>query len=214
MGGHAGEPLIGHLQVLEWCRVNGDPWNEGTCSNAAGQGHLEVLHWCRVNGCSWDKWKCTRAAAEGHQEVLKWCRANGFSWNEQTWATATIDGGTEMKERCRANDCPFAENSFVESGEWLERVYRVQPGEICCSSQLERMEYPQQSQMCLRDSGLSLCCVLFQCVACAKRDIFVFHAAAVDIQHSMVVTKAASVYCTVHSQYTEYSERLPPWPLT
>ena len=33
----------GHLEVLQWARRNGCPWEETTCSGAAGQGHMEVL---------------------------------------------------------------------------------------------------------------------------------------------------------------------------
>ena len=41
----------GHLQVLQWARENGCPWDEDTCSGAAHNGHLEVLRWARANGC-------------------------------------------------------------------------------------------------------------------------------------------------------------------
>ena len=44
----------GHLEVLQWARQNGCPWNELTCSAAAG-GHLDVLQWAHENGCPWDK---------------------------------------------------------------------------------------------------------------------------------------------------------------
>ncbi|CAN0438640.1 unnamed protein product, partial [Ectocarpus fasciculatus] len=40
----------GHLEVLQWARNNGCPWDEKTCSWAAGNGHLEVLQWARNNG--------------------------------------------------------------------------------------------------------------------------------------------------------------------
>ncbi len=33
----------GHLEVLQWVRDNGAPWNERTCANAARRGHLEIL---------------------------------------------------------------------------------------------------------------------------------------------------------------------------
>jgi hypothetical protein len=37
--------LFGHLNVLQWARANGCPWDENTCSEAASNGHLDVLHW-------------------------------------------------------------------------------------------------------------------------------------------------------------------------
>jgi hypothetical protein len=40
----------GHLEVLQWARANGAPWNKLTCAAAAGGGHLEVLQWARANG--------------------------------------------------------------------------------------------------------------------------------------------------------------------
>src|SRR5690349_14049438 len=33
----------GYLEVLQWARANGCPWDERTCLNAAADGHLEVL---------------------------------------------------------------------------------------------------------------------------------------------------------------------------
>ncbi len=44
----------GHLEVLQWARQNGCPWNELTCTEAAKGGHLEVLQWARENGCPFD----------------------------------------------------------------------------------------------------------------------------------------------------------------
>ena len=48
-----------------------------TCSNAAAfSGHLELLKWLRANQCPWDELTCTRAAGNGHLKLLKWARAN------------------------------------------------------------------------------------------------------------------------------------------
>jgi hypothetical protein len=41
----------GHVEVLQWARANGCPWDESTRANAAERGHLEVLEWARTNGC-------------------------------------------------------------------------------------------------------------------------------------------------------------------
>jgi hypothetical protein len=48
-----------------------------TCSYAAKRGHLEVLQWARANGCPWDEETCTFAAKKGHNEVLQWAIENG-----------------------------------------------------------------------------------------------------------------------------------------
>jgi hypothetical protein len=42
--------------VPESC--NSDCHNAGTCSRAAEGGHLEVLQWARDNGCPWDAMTC------------------------------------------------------------------------------------------------------------------------------------------------------------
>ena len=44
----------GHLEVLQWARANGCPWDEWTCHNAAAGGHLEVLRWAHANECPCD----------------------------------------------------------------------------------------------------------------------------------------------------------------
>jgi len=55
---------------------------------AAMSGHLEALQWLRVNGCPWDEETCIWAAYGGHLEVLQWAHANGCPRNEDTcfWA--------------------------------------------------------------------------------------------------------------------------------
>jgi hypothetical protein len=60
------------LEILQWARANGCPWNEFTCSGAAEGGHLEVLQWLRANGCKWDARTCTGAARGGLLGVLQW----------------------------------------------------------------------------------------------------------------------------------------------
>jgi hypothetical protein len=41
-------------------------------------GHLEVLQWLRANGCPWDETTCAYAARRGgHSELLSWAQANG-----------------------------------------------------------------------------------------------------------------------------------------
>ena len=62
----------GQLEILQWARANGCPWNEFTCSGAAEGGHLEVLQWLRANGCKWDARTCTGAARGGLLGVLQW----------------------------------------------------------------------------------------------------------------------------------------------
>ena len=67
----------GHLEVLQWARANGCPWDEDTCSMAAHNGHLEVLQWARTTGCPWDERTCGMAVREGHRDVFLWAREYG-----------------------------------------------------------------------------------------------------------------------------------------
>ena len=73
----------GYLEVLQWARASGCPWDELTCIWAARNGHLEVLQWARANGCPWDEDTCAEAAENGHLEVLQWARANGCPSHEE-----------------------------------------------------------------------------------------------------------------------------------
>ena len=54
------------------------------CSLAAKGGQLEVLQWARANGCPWDEETCAFATIGGHLEVLQWLHANGCPWDTDT----------------------------------------------------------------------------------------------------------------------------------
>ena len=75
---------IGCLSALERRQRQGRlSRQEYLCEGAARSGHLEVLQWLRANGCPWDEWTCKYAAEGGHLEVLQWARANGCPWDEK-----------------------------------------------------------------------------------------------------------------------------------
>jgi hypothetical protein len=42
--------LGGHLNVLQWARANGCPWNKDTLSYAEHNGDPVMLQWLRDNG--------------------------------------------------------------------------------------------------------------------------------------------------------------------
>ena len=52
----------GHLEVLQWLRGEGCPWNWRTCSRAVENGNVEVLRWARENGCPWRAYTRDKAA--------------------------------------------------------------------------------------------------------------------------------------------------------
>ncbi len=57
------------------------PEELNTCASAARGGHLEVLQWARANGCPWDEKTCARAVDIRHLESLQWARATDCPWN-------------------------------------------------------------------------------------------------------------------------------------
>jgi hypothetical protein len=50
---------------------------EFLCQAAAKGGHLEVLQWARANGCPWDNYTLINARHAGHLELVNWATANG-----------------------------------------------------------------------------------------------------------------------------------------
>ena len=72
------------MEMLNYARANGCPWDEGTCAAAARGGHLEVLQWARANGCPWDyRVVMIQADDESHREVLEWVMENGLNPNDE-----------------------------------------------------------------------------------------------------------------------------------
>ena len=96
----------GHLEVLQWARAHGCPWDARTCLMAARNGHLAVLQWARAHGCPWDEQTCARAAGNGHLKVLQWARAHGCPWDEHTRLFAADIGHLEVLKWARAHGCP------------------------------------------------------------------------------------------------------------
>ncbi|KAG5178060.1 hypothetical protein JKP88DRAFT_350445 [Tribonema minus] len=108
--GHAREAARrGRLNLLEWLRENGCPWDEHTCSGAAEGGHLEVLRWARANGCPWSQETTWAAAKGGHLEVLQWAAANGCPCDEETCRNAACGGHLAALQWLRARGCPWNE---------------------------------------------------------------------------------------------------------
>jgi hypothetical protein len=65
----------GNLEMLQWLRSKGCPWNEWVCYHAAMNGHLEMLQWAHSAGCLWIWEDCCRLAAD-KPEMLQWCLQN------------------------------------------------------------------------------------------------------------------------------------------
>ena len=100
------------------------PVGRGRAAYAAEDGRLEVLQWARANGCPWDKWTCERAAEGGHLEVLQWARANGCSWDEVDVHDGGVRAGTSRccSGRVRtAARVTFARANLREGTPWSGR---------------------------------------------------------------------------------------------
>ena len=71
--------MNGHVNVLQWCRENGCPWDDATCYYAANGGHLNVLQWCLESGCPWRKDEC-RSIADScdHFHVVQWIDESSY----------------------------------------------------------------------------------------------------------------------------------------
>ena len=66
----------GNLELLQFLRENGCPWDDWTCWNAAGYGHLDCLKYAHEHGCPWDWRTCCEAAEEGKLECLQYACDN------------------------------------------------------------------------------------------------------------------------------------------
>eukprot|EP00752_Nemacystus_decipiens_P018239 g16367.t1 len=104
------------LQVLQWCRENGCPWDEATASEAAREGNMDILRYARRNGCPWNVLTCAYAAASGNLETLKWAREEeGCGWNEATCAFAAAGGHLEVLKWVRSRGCPWGEEACASA---------------------------------------------------------------------------------------------------
>ena len=89
----------GQLECLKYAHENGCPWDEITCHYAVENGNLECLKYAHENGCPWDKWTCADAAKSGHLECLKYARENGCPWNEATCSKAALRAAKSRRHR-------------------------------------------------------------------------------------------------------------------
>ena len=96
----------GDLELLQFLRVSGCPWDEWTCSVAAHNGHLECLKYAHENGCPWDEMTCAYNAHNGQLECLKYVHENGCPWDEMTCAYAAQNGQLECLKYAHEKGVP------------------------------------------------------------------------------------------------------------
>ena len=83
----------GHRELVTWlCGEGGYAMDEGVMTRAAMGGNLELVQWLRAEGCPWDYFICFVAVQQGHVEVLRWARENGCEWDAGTrdWAAEKL----------------------------------------------------------------------------------------------------------------------------
>ena len=97
----------GSFEVLQWLRAQGCPWNDKTCAEAARHARVELLLWARKNGCEWSAWTATCAAMRGHLHVLKLLRARGCPWDHRACEYAVENHHLEVLRWARENGCPW-----------------------------------------------------------------------------------------------------------
>ena len=110
----------GHVSVLEFIAGGAwpggiTPWDESTCSEAAGAGELECLRFAREHGCPWNSYTCGKAVEAmpypeeevddgqggggGALACLRWVRAHGCPWTLGTLLEARDKGYVEADPR-------------------------------------------------------------------------------------------------------------------
>ena len=114
----------GHLECLKYLHEKGCPWDEYSCSNAARNGHLECLKYLREKGCPWDNRTCSFAASGGHLECLKYLHENGCPWDKWTCRAAAENGHLECLKYLHDKGCPESENYELCKYEDLECKYK------------------------------------------------------------------------------------------
>jgi hypothetical protein len=108
----ASATLDGDFELLKALRARGKEFVDGwTCAYAAKSGRLDILQWARANGAPWDKWTCAHAAESGALDALKWAHANGCPMDEWTCAYAAKEGRMDVLRWARSAGCPFTETA-------------------------------------------------------------------------------------------------------
>lgn len=76
--------LSGKVEVLDWVRNEGVPWNKWTLALGVRSGKAEVVEYLLENHCPRDEWSCYEAAYSGKIDLLKLLRKNEVPWNAFT----------------------------------------------------------------------------------------------------------------------------------
>jgi hypothetical protein len=120
------------ILVLEGFACDTEP-----CLSAAEQGQLQLLQFLRAHGAPWNYLVTNRASKNNHIEVLKWAIQNGASYNGDVYANIAFNGDLETLKQMHQehpNDemrlawVPLAYNQAAFGGhldilEWLRQTF-------------------------------------------------------------------------------------------
>ena len=98
----------GHVDLAEYLRDVGCPWDEEVCHHAAKHNNLEVLQFLRSQDppCPWNAETCAEAATQGSYNCLKWAHQNGCPWDETAAYGAAMKGRAKTLAYCVEEGCP------------------------------------------------------------------------------------------------------------
>ena len=84
----------GQVELVKWlCGEGGFAMDVTEMGMAARGGNLELVQWLRGAGCPWDYNTCFNAVYGGRVEVLRWVRENGAPWLAGTRDWAAVELG-------------------------------------------------------------------------------------------------------------------------
>jgi len=95
------------LDMIEYLRAHGCPWNESSCAEAAVSGQLEALQWLRARGCPWGVLTCESAIRERHYAIAEWTLDHGCPYDASLCATVAMQDALHYLKRLRERGIPW-----------------------------------------------------------------------------------------------------------
>jgi hypothetical protein len=112
----------GQIEVLQWLRAEGYPWNECDLSEACVNGHLTTVQWMRSLDppVDWDGYECYKAAESGNVELMKWLREQDRPWSRPWSAREDDDGWDCMNNAAAGGHFDMVQYLLAQGCEWSE----------------------------------------------------------------------------------------------
>jgi len=125
------------LDVLQWLRKHGCPWDDWMLWYAACYGHVHILKWARAQDppCPWNAIMCGEAP---DLDTLRWMRQEGCPWDTGTVLQLAISGQLDMVQWALEQGAPChvlrlkedltfyaPPNGFYRQRQWLETHYKI-----------------------------------------------------------------------------------------